>query len=188
MILFINACVRQASRTRRLADCLLAKLNRPYTEVCLQSLTLPAVDEAFLDRRDRLIREKAFQDPIFAPARPFAEADEIVIAAPYWDLSFPASLKRYMEQINVVGITFRYTEQGVPMGLCRARRLFYVATAGGGYVPEAYGFGYIKALAQSFYGIPDVRLIQAVGLDLDGADTAAILRSAEESIAGMELN
>ena len=188
MILFINACVRQASRTRRLADCLLTKLNRPYTEVCLQKVAFPAVDEAFLDRRDSLIRGKAFDAPMFALARQFAEADEIVIAAPYWDLSFPASLKRYMEQINVVGITFRYTEQGVPVGLCRAGRLFYVTTAGGGYVPEHFGFGYIKALAQSFYGIPDVRLIQAVGLDLESADTAAILRSAEESIAGMELN
>ena len=50
-------------------------------------------------------------------------------------------------------------------------------------MPEEYGFGYIKALAQNFYGISDVRLIKAVGLDLDGADVEAIMRSAEESAA-----
>lgn len=50
-------------------------------------------------------------------------------------------------------------------------------------MPEEFGFGYIKAMAQNFYGISDVRLIKAVGLDIDGADVDAILRSAEEEIS-----
>ncbi len=58
------------------------------------------------------------------------------------------------------------------------RKLTYVTTAGGTAVPEEYGFGYVRALAESFYGIPDVRLIRALGLDIEGADTEAILRSA----------
>ena len=107
---------------------------------------------------------------MFTLARQFAAADEIVIAAPYWDLSFPAVLKQYIEQINVVGITFRYTPEGIPEGLCRASRLTYVMTAGGEFVPEEYGFGYMKALAESFYGIPEVQLIKAVGLDIAGAE------------------
>ena len=82
----------------------------------------------------------------------------------------------------MVGITFRYTEEGVPASLCRAKSLHYVTTAGGNYVPEEFGFGYVKALAQGFYGIPDVRLIRAAGLDIDGADAEAILRAAEESL------
>ena len=36
----------------------------------------------------------------------------IVIAAPYWDLSFPAVLKTYLEQINVLGVTFDYSDDG----------------------------------------------------------------------------
>ena len=119
---------------------------------------------------------------MFDLARQFSDAEEIVIAVPYWDLSFPAALKQYFEQINVTGITFKYTEEGIPVGLCRARRLFYVTTAGGCYVPEEFGFGYIKALAQNFYGIPDIRQIRAVGLDIDGADVNAILSSVEDSI------
>ncbi|MBQ1390739.1 MAG: NAD(P)H-dependent oxidoreductase, partial [Firmicutes bacterium] len=104
------------------------------------------------------------------------QADEIVIAAPFWDLSFPASLKQYLEQINIPGITFRYTPAGVPEGLCRAHSLTYVTTAGGYFVPEEYGFGYVEALARNYYGIPDVRYIQAAGLDIEGADPEAILR------------
>ena len=182
-ILFINACVRKESRTRRLAESLLLTLNKPFTEVRLHEMTFPIADESFLDMRDRLISAGDYEDTMFEPARNFAQAETIVIAAPYWDLSFPASLKQYLEQINVVGITFRYTEEGIPVGLCKAERLFFVTTAGGYYMPEEFGFGYVKALAQNYYGISDVRLIRAAGLDIDGADVEAILKDAEKEIS-----
>ena len=128
------------------------------------------------------MREGDLANPIFAYARQFAQADEIIIAAPFWDLSFPAVLKSYLEQINVVGITFRYTPEGIPEGLCRAKRLYYVTTAGGEFVPEQYGFGYIKALAQNFYHIKDIELIKATGLDIEGAPVERIMLDCEERI------
>lgn len=184
MLLYINACVRAQSRTKRLADRLIEKLGGGAERLDLASLSFPVADEAFLERRDRLIAAGAFDDPLFDLARQFAAADRIVIAAPYWDLSFPAALKQYVEQINVLGITFAYTPEGVPKGLCRAKKLYYVMTAGGTYVPEEYGFGYVRTLARSFYGIEDVELIQAVGLDLVGADPEEILRECLERIIG----
>lgn len=187
-ILFINACVRKASRTRQLAEQLLTRLQQPYAEIRLHEMTFPVVNEDFLAQRDRLIAAGEFQSPVFDLARQFAEAETVVIAAPYWDLSFPAALKQYLEQINVVGLTFRYTQEGVPLGLCRAGRLFFVTTAGGNYVPEEFGFGYIRALARNYYGIDDVRLIQATGLDLEGADTDALVSAAAEAISGMDLD
>ena len=120
---------------------------------------------------------------MFNLARHFSQAETIVIAAPFWDLSFPSLLKQYLEQINVVGITFKYSEEGVPVGLCRANRLFYVTTAGGNYVPEVFGFGYVKALAQNYYGIQDVRQIEAIGLDISGANVNAIMRDAEATLS-----
>ena len=57
-----------------------------------------------------------------------------------------------------------------------------MTTAGGSYVPEEFGFGYIKALSQGFYGIQEVRKIEAAGLDLVGADVSAIMRAAESTI------
>ncbi len=82
----------------------------------------------------------------------------------------------------MVGITFRYTPEGIPEGLCRARRLYYVTTAGGEFFPEQYGFGYVEALAQNFYGIKDVVLIKAVGLDIQGASVERIMLDCEEDI------
>ena len=177
MILYIDACVREASRTRRLAEHLLRGLEGEVQTLRLSRVRFPVADEAFLKRRDARIEARDLHDPMFDMARQFAAADTIVIAAPYWDLSFPAALKQYLEQINVVGITFRYTPEGVPEGLCRAGRLFYVTTAGGAFVPEEYGYGYVRALAQGFYGIRDVRQLRAVGLDLDGADAEGLLRA-----------
>ena len=184
-VLFINACVRRESRTRRLAEKLLSKLNRPYVELCLEKIQFPVVDEEFLSMRDRLISENDFNIPMFDLARQFTEAETIVIAAPYWDLSFPATLKQYLEQVNVVGISFKYTEEGIPVGLCKANKIFYVTTAGGEYAPEEFGFGYVKALAQNYYGIQDVMMIKATGLDIYGADVEAILLAAEKTIEEM---
>jgi FMN-dependent NADH-azoreductase len=176
VILFINACVRSNSRTRRLADRVLSKWNEPITEIRLHETEFPVTDEAYLDRRNRLIEAEDYSDPMFALARQFASADRIVIAAPYWDLSFPSTLKQYIEHINVSGITFVYTPEGYPKGLCRASELYYVTTAGGSYLPWEFGFGYIKSLAENFYGIADVKLIQACGLDIIGADVEKILK------------
>ena len=182
MVLFINACVRKESRTKDLADYLLSKINEPYEEVYLNSIDFPVVDENFLSRRDRLIADRDFSDSMFDLAKQFAEADEVIIAAPFWDLSFPAALKQYFEQINVLGITFSYTPEGMPYGLCEAKCLTYITTVGGNFFPEEYGAGYVKALAQSFYGIPEFRLIKATGLDIVGADVDAILNSVKNEI------
>ena len=183
MVLFVNACVRSDSRTRKLAEAVLSKLAGDYEEIRLEDMIFPKTDEAFLKKRDNLIAEQRFDDDSFAMARQFGAADTIVIAAPYWDLSFPAMLKQYIEHINVLGITFEYTPEGIPKGLCKADKLYYVMTAGGNYVPEEFGFGYVKALAQNFYGIGDVELIKATGLDIYGADVNAIMDKATDCIS-----
>lgn len=183
MILFVNACVRPESRTFRLAGALLSALGEPYEEINLSRVSFPVADQSFLTLRDGLIADSSFDHPLFDMARQFARADQIVIAAPYWDLSFPASLKQYIEQINVLGITFRYSDKGIPEGLCKASKIVYITTCGGTFSPDEFCFGYIKALAENYYGIKDVRLIKAEGLDLVGADAEKIVHSCIDSLA-----
>lgn len=183
MVLFVDACVREESRTKRLAEHLIRTLDVKCDHLRLDDCSFPKADAGFIKKRDSLLREGALSDTMFDPARQFAEAEEIIIAAPFWDLSFPAVLKTYLEQINVVGITFRYTEDGRPEGMCRAKRLFYVTTAGGTFLPGQYGFGYVEALAKNFYGIGEVEFIKAMGLDIEGAETEKILQECEEEIS-----
>jgi len=182
MILFVNACVRSDSRTLRLAKRLLAGREGEVREVRPGELDLPRVDEAFLNRRDALMAEHREDDPVFQLARDFAAAEEIVVAAPYWDLSFPSSLKAYLEQITVTGITFSYGEDGRPISHCRARRLCYVMTAGGPILPPNHGYAYVRDLAGTFFGISDTPLFSAELLDVVGMDVEAILTEAERKI------
>ena len=178
-VLFINACVRVGSRTKRLADAFLERYS-DIDELRLWEVDFPVVDEAYLSKRDSLIFSGQFDDPFLALAKQFASAEEIVIAAPFWDLSFPASLKQYIEVINAIGVTFTYSEEGLPVGLCKADKLTFITTSGGEYFPEEYGFGYINALCNNFYGIKDVELISVNGLDIVGVDSDALI---EEKVA-----
>lgn len=41
---------------------------------------------------------------------------------------------------------------------------------------------YVKALAQNYYGIQDVRKIEVLGLDINGADVDAIMASAADQL------
>ena len=179
-ILFVNACIRKNSRTRFLAEQVIRQLNGTVIEVNPVTATEPITSEEFIINRADATGKMDFADPAYAPARQFAEADIIVVAAPYWDLSFPAILKAYFEQVNVLGLTFEYTEEGFPRGLCKARKLIYVTTAGGPIISDEYGYGYVKSLAQGFYGIAEVCQVKAEKLDVIGADVEGILNKALE--------
>ena len=180
--LSINACPRKDSRTKILADYLLTKFNSHVQERNLTKTTLLPLSEEMLEQRTVLTNKQDFNHHIFELAKEFATADSIVMAAPFWDLSFPALLKTYIEHINVIGITFAYNEDGNPYGLCKAKKLYYVTTAGGPIVSEAYGYGYIKELSQQFYAIPEIHCIKAENLDVENADVTQILQDTKHYI------
>ncbi|MBQ9271907.1 MAG: NAD(P)H-dependent oxidoreductase [Alphaproteobacteria bacterium] len=182
MILYVNACVRPQSRTKQLADYILQKSCQNIKEIVLENENIVPLNGETLERRRKLTASGIFDDQMFNLAKDFAVAEKIVIAAPYWDLSFPALLKCYIEQINVIGLTFAYNDVGKPYGLCRADVLIYVTTAGGKIFNEDAGFGYIKSLAHHFYGIKNVLCIKAENLDIVGADVDDILQKTDKEI------
>ena len=177
MILYINACVRSESRTNRIAKALLGTLGSTYEEVKLAEAMPKPLSEARLQKRAELVEQGDFSDPMFDLARQFQAADMIVIAAPYWDFGFPAVLKAYLENIYVTGLVSAYNSDGTPHGLCRAKKLYYVATAGGHYVPD-YSYDYIRTLAVTCFGIPETELIKAEMLDVEGFDAEKIVDEA----------
>lgn len=178
-ILFINACVRENSRTLVLAKNILSKMSGEVTEVNLNQENIVPLNRELLEKRENLISNKNMDDPMFYYAKQFAEADEILIAAPFWDLSFPGILKAYMEQITVSGITFEYLS-GRPHGLCKAKSLKYVTTSGGPIFAD-FGYEYIKALAKNFYGISETKAYRAMNLDVDMIAAEDVLTKAEIS-------
>lgn len=176
-ILFINGCIRPESRTLMLTKHLLSKLEGEIEEVNLEKESIPALNSSSLKYRQELLAAERFEDPMLSYARQFKEADVIVIAAPYYDLSFPSALKNYLEAICCVGLTFYYDENEVAQTHTKARRLYYVST-GGGILKKQFGFEYVKALVGEFFHIFDVQGFFAEKLDLLGSDPEAIMRDA----------
>ncbi len=180
MVLYVNACVRAKSRTNWLAGQLLDVLGE-YTELDLKKENLRPLNQEILQLRSEMIEKSDYSSRMFNYAKQFAEASRIVIAAPYWDLSFPALLKTYVENIYVTGLVSKYAPDGQPIGLCRAENLYYVTTAGGPY-DGRFSFDYIKEMAEVYFGIKHTHLIMAEMLDIEGADVDKILEEAASHI------
>ena len=165
-ILFINACVRPQSRTLELAQNLIKKTNGSVERLNLYDIQLSPLDAQGIVFREQASKEQDFSDEVFDLAKQFAKADEIVVAAPYWDLLFPAVLRTYLEAVCVAGLTFRYSAEGRPVGLCKAKKAYYVTTAGGFIGENNFGFMYVKALFEQLFGVEQVEFISAEGLDI----------------------
>jgi FMN-dependent NADH-azoreductase len=185
-LLFINACVRgQDSRTLALAEQLLMRIKEENSkdmafkieEIRLSTENLLPLNYERLTRRDELMASGMSDDTMFDYANAIAAADMIVIAAPYWNMSFPASLKIFFELASVEGITFTYGEDGTPIGLSQANDMYYVTTSGG-YIGDCnFGFEYVNALCR-LYGVQNTHFVSAQGLDMEGADVSAIMENA----------
>ena len=183
--LFVNACMRgEQSRTLELCREYLAGMEQ-VREVDLAQLTLQPFDAERVAYRAQLEKAGVFDDAVFDLAKQFAEADDIVIGAPYWDLSFPAALKVYIEHVSVCDVTFHYTEDARCEGSCKARRITYITTCGG-YVEGAnFGYEYICGIAKMF-GIPEVRFVAAEGLDIVGVNVQEQMDKARAQMAALD--
>lgn len=183
-LLYIKANPKtEGSRTFRISDAFIEeyKRNHPTDEITV--LDLYKENIGFLNEEG--IRLKYGQgdvnDPLLRYARQFVEADKFVFAEPFWNLGIPAILKAYIDQICIVGITFKYTAEG-PVGLCKGKKAINITTRGGQYSSgplAAWELGdkYLRTIL-GFLGITDYTTISAEGLDIIGADIDAIVDKA----------
>ena len=100
-------------------------------------------------------------------------ADTLVIGAPIYNFSIPASLKAWIDQIARAGVTFRYTENG-PEGLLTGKRAIIAVASGGTQVGSDYDFatGYLRHIL-GFIGITDVQFVAADQLMVNEAASHA---------------
>ena len=184
-LLVIDACVnRGISRTEQLAQTLLKEMNQ-NGEYEIETLNLEDEDLKLFTGKESALRESLtragnFEGPLFTYAKQFAAADRIVVAAPYWDFSFPARMKCYLEQICVTGLTFTFSSKGIPGGLCHADSLHYVTTSGGSIGELNLGYEYLEKLCKVYYGINETVCYTAEGLDIEGNSVEEIMKEAEE--------
>lgn len=192
-LLFIDATIRpeEESRTWRLCQA--------YLETWKEQNPAGTVEHVRLrdkDLRPYLAKDIQFREEVICAhtdlhsfhslARcswQFANADQILIGAPYWDLSFPALLRVYLEKLCTPGVTFCYTERGVKP-LCKASGCTYLTTCGG-KIRRNLGAEYIHELCDQLFGIKEFCQVSAEGLDMDGADVEHIMAQAEMKVRSL---
>lgn len=184
-LLFVDCCISQRgpdSRTRALADAFLKAFRAAHPEAEIETvppetlLALKPFDPDMLDDRDALAGVGAWDAPVFELARQFRGADRIVVAAPFWDLSFPAALRTYIEYISANGLTYHYEADGCH-GDCRAERLVYLTSGGDFEREDSVGVLHWRQLAAMF-GVGQFDYVFAGGLDVDPAKTPELLEAA----------
>jgi len=185
-LLYVDCCIRrEASRTRKMAEAFLGNLPKGWRveKVTLMDEPLFPLMEGGFRQREELLQKGDFSHRRFDYAWQLQKADAILIAAPFYDLSIPALLKVYIENVSVDGITFLCDEQGM-RGNCRARSMTFLTSRGGFYEnsPDEMGSRYMEALCR-FFGTGIYRCVAADGLDMDPAKTPAILADACERAA-----
>lgn len=182
-VLFVNAAFRPESRTYELAKHYLKR----YKHDTIQTVELGSIDLLPMNRKllaiyQRAVASRTYDHPMFDLAKQFRDADEIVIAAPFWNYSVPAILHSYLELACTQGIQFDMDDTGNYYSMCKARKLTYITTAGGEIPEEDHGFGYIASLADMFFGIEDLHYYKAECLDVYGIDTKQILENVKKEM------
>ncbi|MBT2623315.1 MULTISPECIES: FMN-dependent NADH-azoreductase [Chryseobacterium] len=95
--------------------------------------------------------------------REVQNADIIVIGVPFYNFSFPSTLKSWIDSISVAGKTFSYAD-GAPKGLLENKKVYLNFAAGGVYENGLIENveTYLKTLL-GFIGITDVEVFKSQG-------------------------
>lgn len=184
-LLFIDACVnRGISRTEQLAQALLKEMNQ-NGEYEIETLNLEDEDLKLFTGKESALRESLtragnFEGPLFTYAKQFAAADRIVVAAPYWDFSFPARMEMLSgadlrDRSDVYILLQGHSGRSVP-----CRQSHYVTTSGGSIGELNLGYEYLEKLCKVYYGIHETVCYTAEGLDIEGNSVEEIMKEAEE--------
>ena len=152
------------SRTRRILEPLMSELGKSYE---IETVVLDGEDYQAVGRRVLAERgEGHVPETIAEQARRLAAADRILIAAPFWDMSFPAILKVFIENMSLFNITFK--DNGTYFeGLCRCEKVLYITTRGMNVKtgePMEGATPYIKAIG-ALWGLGEVITVAAENLD-----------------------
>lgn len=156
--------MRSGSRTKRIAQEIINNLSQRYEieTVCLSDADYPVVHDCILQERANGIVPQEHA----ALAGRIAAADRVVIAAPFWDMSFPSALKVFFENMSLFGVTFDSDDKRC-YGLCKAEKVMYITTRGMNIStgdPLEQATPYIRALSY-LWGLGELHVVAAQNLD-----------------------
>ncbi len=81
----------------------------------------------------------------------FLAADTIVVGAPMYNFGIPSQLKAWIDRVVIAGRTFRYAEDGRPVGLAGDKRII-VAISRGGFYDEGNAMEHVETYLRGALG------------------------------------
>jgi FMN-dependent NADH-azoreductase len=187
-----------ASNTLRVSTAFLDALQAEYPDLEVMSTNLfdedlPAVSGDNIESKYTLMMgqpiDKAHAESwrnIEALIEQFLDADMYVISTPMWNFSIPYPLKYYIDALVQPGYLFKFTDQGVPVGLAEGKSMVCVTSRGGDYSPAspAHGFDLQEPYLRTVFGycgITDIHFIHAQPMDITPELREAALGAAIEA-------
>lgn len=132
-ILVIDSCIREESKTRmilnKFTDILKQQFNDINTIYLNNNKKLVPLSDTLLEKRNNDILKMDFKDEYYDFAKAIKDCDVVIVAAPFYDLCFPAVLKTFIEQTLVYNLTFENMENGIK-GLTNCKKMIYFAVRG----------------------------------------------------------
>lgn len=127
-LLYIDACFREnESRTRKIALPVVEALKNRYEveTINLNDLELiPVMSDEIAKRLGGNPSKESLEW-----ANKVKNADRIVIAAPFWDMSIPSALKVFIELCSIFDVTFT-SDDKTCYGLCKCKKMLFITTRG----------------------------------------------------------
>ncbi|WML45930.1 NAD(P)H-dependent oxidoreductase [Neobacillus sp. PS3-40] len=113
----------------------------------------------------------------------FIDADYYVFVTPLWNLGSPSILKAFLDNLFIVGKTFKNAEHG-PEGLLTGRKAIHIQTRGGIYstgpmVDFEFGDRFLRT-ALGFLGLEVMDSVVAEGMDHFPKMAGEIMAKAKE--------
>lgn len=168
-LVIIDSCMRAESRTRRILNAAKEVLSTRYDIEIIDVNSaglLPLTPEGLEERTSGIVPEQTL-----SLAKTIAAADRLVVAAPFWDMSFPATLKAFFENMSLYGVTFEDNGHTC-VGLCKCKKVMYITTRGMDVEtgsPREQGSSYLMALS-TLWGLGEVTTVAAKNLDYLSTD------------------
>ena len=164
-IIYVNAIIRKdESRTKRLADAIISSIKDEVElkEINLNELPLNPYNEVTYEDKVNNGTEELF----YNLSKEIAECDGLIIASPFWDMSFPSLLKSFLEKISLFDVMFVSDDKRC-IGIAKCPFMYYIVTRGmdikdGDELEQ--GTPYLKALCW-LWGIKRFEVTSASNFD-----------------------
>lgn len=179
--LFINGCVSPESRTLKIARHLINNYYKNIEEVDLSDIKIKPIDKESFLKRGKLLSENNLKDPSFDLLHQFKEAETIIIAAPYYNFGLPSSIKAYLDDVLISGITFGYDEFGKTKSFSNVKEVILITSAGGS-IYKNNAFEFIYDIFSVFFGVKEIKQFKAENLDILNSNPAEIINNVIEQI------